>query len=72
MTKKAKIKEVVIKREGTIRDESPTFHAGTAWILHLENQNYIRYCCDVAKTALKAGYEVGDRIKYKIIIEPKR
>jgi len=27
---------------------------------------------DVARAALEAGYNVGDEIKYRIIIEPKR
>jgi hypothetical protein len=27
---------------------------------------------DVARAALEAGYKVGDEIKYRIIIEPKR
>lgn len=56
----------VISMEGEIRNGA----AETDWILYRGRAPRANHY-DIVHAAFGMGYELGDRIKYKIIIEPK-
>jgi hypothetical protein len=64
-------KKVIIEREGTIArdvDEEPWIKRDIATTM----ANNTPDDRDIAREALSAGYGYGTRIRYQIIIEPKR
>jgi hypothetical protein len=64
LIEKIKVERIEISREGILRKEV----TGDYWIDHIKPSFHNK---DIAEAAIKAGYQVGDLLRYRIIIEPK-
>lgn len=75
MTKQDLVEKVEIERRGILRAPSGVGGYIYPWIQHqaIEHErNKTRVNEAIAMKAQEMGYEYGDTVKYKIIIEPKR
>ncbi len=61
---------IEIKRKGVITESSGSGGAIFPFIIH-ENPG-AHNSSDIARAALKAGYNYGETIEYKIVIKPKK
>jgi hypothetical protein len=72
-----KSKEVVIERGGTLsiwNEPEGLLSPSCFWLKPdlATNLASTSYDMDIARAAVELGYKAGDKVKYRIVIEPKR